>query len=75
MAQSDGGDGRFNLGLDDLVLRFALSRGCGRCFTHPRGESAMSGELILALSYGLVLVAAGLWTRRRVLKDYRDDDD
>jgi len=35
----------------------------------------MSGELVLALSYGLVLVGAGLWTWRRVLKDYQDYDD
>ena len=35
----------------------------------------MSGELVLALSYGLVLVCAGLWTWRRVLKDYQDDDE
>ncbi len=34
----------------------------------------MSGELVLALSYGLVLVGAGLWTLRRVLKDYQDDE-
>ena len=34
----------------------------------------MSGELILAMFYGLVLVGAGLWIWRRVLKDYRDDD-
>ena len=74
MAKSDGGDGRFNRGLDDPVLRLALSRGCGGCFANPRGERAMSGELVLALSYGLVLVGAGLWTWRRVLKDYRDDD-
>jgi len=34
----------------------------------------MSGELILAMFYGLVLVDAGLWTWRRVLEDYQDDD-
>ena len=75
MAESDGGDGRFDRGFDDSILRLALSRGCGRGFAHPRGERAMSGELVLALSYGLVLVGAGLWTWRRVLKDYRDDHD
>lgn len=74
MAKSDGGDGRFDRGLDDPVLRLALSRGRGRGFAHPRGKCAMSGELVLALSYGLVLVGAGLWTWRRVLKDYQDDD-
>jgi len=75
MVQSDGVDGRCNCRLDDAVLRLALSRGCGRCFARHRGERAMSGELVLALSYGLVLVGAGLWTWRRVLKDYQDDDD
>ena len=74
MAQSDGGDGRCNRGFDDPVLRFALSRGCGKCFADSRRERAMSGELILALSYGLVLVGVGLWTWRRVLKDYQDDE-
>ncbi len=74
MAQSDGGDGHFDRGLDDPVLRFALSTGCGRCLAHSRRERVMSGELVLAVSYGLVLVGAGLWTWRRVLKDYRDDD-
>ena len=34
----------------------------------------MSGELILAMFYGLVLVGAGLWTWRRVIEDYQDDD-
>lgn len=75
MAQSDGGDGHCNRRLDDAVLRLALSRGCGKCFTHSRGKRTMSGELVLALSYGLVLVGAGLWTWRRVLKDYQDDDE
>ena len=75
MASSDGGDGRCNRRLDDPVLRLALSRGCGKCFAESCGKRAMSGELILALSYGLVLVGAGLWTWRRVLKDYQDDDE
>jgi len=35
----------------------------------------MSGELILALAYGLVLVLAGLWIGRRVNQDYRDLGD
>ena len=30
----------------------------------------MSGELILAIAYGAVLVGSGLWIWRRVLKDY-----
>ena len=35
----------------------------------------MSGELILAIAYGLVLVIAGLWVARRVSHDYRDPND
>ena len=35
----------------------------------------MSGELILAITYGLVLVLAGLWIARRVNQDYRDPND
>ena len=37
----------------------------------------MSGELILAIAYGLVPVLAGLWIARRVSQDYRvpNDDD
>ena len=30
----------------------------------------MSGEVMLALAYGLVLTASGLWIWRRVVKDY-----
>ena len=35
----------------------------------------MSGELILSIVYGLVLVLAGLWIARRVSQDYRDPND
>ena len=35
----------------------------------------MSGELILAIAYGLVLVLAGLWIARRVSQDYQDPND
>ena len=35
----------------------------------------MSGELILAFAYGLLLVLAGLWIGRRVNQDYRDPND
>ena len=35
----------------------------------------MSGELILAIAYGLVLLLAGLWIARRVGQDYRDPND
>ena len=35
----------------------------------------MSGELILAIAYGLVLVLAGLWIARRVSQDYQDSND
>ena len=31
----------------------------------------ISGELLLALTYGLVLVASGRWVWRRVNRDYR----
>ncbi len=37
----------------------------------------MSGELILAIAYGAVLVGSGMWIWRRVLKDYgkhKDDE-
>ena len=30
----------------------------------------MSGEVVLALVYGLVLTTSGLWVWRRVVKDY-----
>lgn len=32
----------------------------------------MSGEVVLALAYGLVLTISGLWIWRRVIKDYLD---
>ena len=35
----------------------------------------MSGELILAIAYGSVLVLAGLWIASRVSQDYRDPND
>ena len=35
----------------------------------------MSGELVLAIAYGLVLVLAGLWIAHRVSQDYRDPND
>jgi hypothetical protein len=34
------------------------------------GSGGMSGELLLALTYGLVLVASGRWVWRRVVRDY-----
>ena len=30
----------------------------------------MSGEVVLALAYGIVLTTSGLWIWRRVVKDY-----
>ena len=30
----------------------------------------VSGEVVLALAYGLVLTTSGLWMWRRVVKDY-----
>ena len=74
MAESHGGDGHFDRYFTDTVLRLALPRGGGKRSAQPRGASAMSGELVLAMSYGLVLVGARLWIWRRVLKDYRDDN-
>ena len=35
----------------------------------------MSGELILAIAYGSVLVLAGLWIARRVSQDSRAPND
>ena len=32
----------------------------------------MSGEVVLALAYGLVLTTSGLWIWHRVVKDYLD---
>ena len=32
----------------------------------------MSGEVVLALAYGLVLTTSGLWVWRRVIRDYLD---
>ena len=34
------------------------------------GGGGVSGELLLALTYGLVLVASGIWVWRRVMRDY-----
>ena len=39
------------------------------------GFAGISGELLLALTYGLVLVASGRWVWRRVLRDYRHRDE
>lgn len=33
----------------------------------------MSGEVVLALAYGLILTTSGLWIWRRVVKDYLND--
>ena len=35
----------------------------------------MSGEMMLAIAYGVVLTASGLWIWWRVLKDYGADGD
>ena len=35
----------------------------------------MSGEMMLAIAYGVVLTASGLWIWRRVLKDYGAGSD
>jgi hypothetical protein len=32
----------------------------------------VSGEVVLALAYGLVLTTSGLWIWRRVIRDYVD---
>jgi ABC-type uncharacterized transport system permease subunit len=39
------------------------------------GFAGISGELLLALTYGLVLVASGRWVWHRVLRDYRHRDE
>ena len=39
------------------------------------GSGGMSGELLLALTYGLVLVASGRWVWRRVVRDYGHPDE
>jgi sodium/pantothenate symporter len=39
------------------------------------GFAGISGELLLALTYGLVLVASGRWVWRRVNRDYRHRDE
>jgi hypothetical protein len=39
------------------------------------GISGISGELLLALTYGLVLMVSGRWVWRRVLHDYRHRDE
>ena len=33
----------------------------------------ISGEVVLALAYGMVLAISGLWMWRRVVKDYVHD--
>ena len=35
----------------------------------------MSGEMLLAIAYGVVLTASGLWIWRRVLRDYGTEGD
>ncbi len=35
----------------------------------------MSGEIVLALAYGLILTTSGLWMWRRVFKDYFNHSD
>ena len=39
------------------------------------GSGGMSGELLLALTYGLVLVVSGRWVWRRVVRDYGHPDE
>ena len=39
------------------------------------GSGGMSGELLLALTYGLVLVVSGGWVWRRVVRDYGHPDE
>ena len=35
----------------------------------------MSGEMMLAIAYGVVLTASALWIWRRVLKDYGPNEE
>ena len=50
------------------ALPFARAVGVG-------GFGGIRGELLLALTYGLVLVASGRWVWRRVNRDYLPRDD
>ena len=59
LAKGDGGDGVCHCGLIDRVLRLALPASrCGWGRDASRGN-VMSGELILAIAYGAVLVGSG----------------
>jgi uncharacterized protein YneF (UPF0154 family) len=35
----------------------------------------VSGEVVLALVYGLILTTSGLWIWRRVIRDYLNHED
>ena len=76
MGQGDGCGGSGYCRVPRVLLRNALSGG-GANLGHSNGRSAqVSGEMMLAIAYGVVLTASGLWIWRRVLKDYgtgRDD--
>ena len=55
-----------------LIVFYALP--FGRAVS-VEGFAGISGELLLALTYGLVLVGSGRWVWGRVNRDYRHGDD
>jgi len=55
-----------------LIVFYALP--FGRAVS-VEGFAGISGELLLALTYGLVLVGSGRWVWGRVNRDYRHRDD
>ena len=55
-----------------LTIFYALPFGRA---VRVEGISGISGELLLALTYGLVLVVSGRWVWRRVSRDYRHRDE
>ena len=55
-----------------LTIFYALPFGRA---VRVEGISGISGELLLALTYGLVLVVSGRWVWRRVNRDYRHRDE
>ena len=57
-----------------VLLTFFYALPFGRAMS-VEGFGGITGELLLALTYGLVLVASGGWVWCRVNRDYRRRDE
>ena len=70
MTKGNGGNGSGDCRGVDPVLCRALPASDRKYRASSEGGRIVSGEVVLALAYGLVLTTSGLWIWRRVIRDY-----